>query len=138
MTSRRGGIKAPIPSRRKGHTMTKRAYAIAYLREVDFGDAIIEYLQRIDETLAPYGGHFIVHGGEITATEGEWDGDIVIISFPDAAAAKAWYESPAYQAILPLRTEHSQSIACLVEGVTPGHRAVDKLAALLGTAAGQD
>ena len=111
-----------------------KAYAIAYLREVDFGEAIIEYLQRIDETLAPYGGHFIVHGGEITATEGEWDGDIVIIAFPDTAAAKAWYESAAYQAILPLRTEHSQSIAAMVAGVPEGYRAIEKVPEVLALA----
>ena len=29
------------------------AYAIAYLREVDFGEEIIDYLSRIDVTLAP-------------------------------------------------------------------------------------
>jgi len=38
------------------------AYAIAYLRDVRFGEEIIEYLQRIDATLAPYGGRFLVHG----------------------------------------------------------------------------
>jgi uncharacterized protein (DUF1330 family) len=113
--------------------MTK-AYAIAYLREVDFGDAIIEYIERIEETLAPYGGRFIVHGGKLTPVEGEWDGDIVIVEFPSSQACAEWYDSPAYQEILPLRTEHSQSIAALVEGVPDGYRAVDKLAKLLGDA----
>lgn len=41
------------------------AYAIAYLRQVDFGEAIVDYLQRIDATLAPHGGHFLVHGGQL-------------------------------------------------------------------------
>jgi uncharacterized protein (DUF1330 family) len=108
-----------------------KAYAVAYLREVDLGDAIVEYIEKIDETLAPYGGRFLVHGGKLTPAEGEWDGDIVILEFPDTRAAVEWYESPAYQAILPLRTEHSQSIACVVEGVPAGYRAVDKLADLL-------
>ncbi|GAB3198361.1 DUF1330 domain-containing protein [Nocardioides hungaricus] len=108
-----------------------KAYAIAYLRNVDLGDAIVEYLERIDETLAPYGGRFLVHGGRLTPIEGTWDGDVVVIEFPDAASAGAWYESPGYQAILLLRTEHSESIACLVEGVPANYRAVDKLAELL-------
>lgn len=75
-----------------------------------------------------------MHGGKLTPAEGEWTGDIVIIEFPDSAAAKEWYESPAYQEILPLRTEHSRSIAALVEGVPDGYRAVDKIAQLLGGA----
>ncbi|MBA4609569.1 DUF1330 domain-containing protein [Aeromicrobium sp. Marseille-Q0843] len=110
---------------------TTQAYAIAYLREVDFGPEIIEYLERIDDTLAPYEGRFIVHGGTLTAAEGTWDGDLVVIEFPSARAARDWYESPGYQSILPLRTEHSSSIACVVEGTKPGHVAKDKLAALL-------
>lgn len=116
-------------------TSTK-AYAIAYLREVDFGPEIAEYLERIDETLAPYGGRFIVHGGELTAAEGEWDGALVIIEFPSAEAVEEWYESPAYQAILPLRTEHSQSIAAMVVGVPDGYRAIEKVPEVLALAAG--
>jgi uncharacterized protein (DUF1330 family) len=106
-------------------------YALCYLREVDFGDEIIEYLQRIDATLAPYGGRFIVHGGKITPVEGEWPGDLVVIEFPSRDDAEQWYRSPAYQEILPLRAEHSNSIACLVEGVPPNYQATDKLSQLL-------
>ena len=76
---------------------TTRAYAIAYLREVDLGAEILEYIEKIDATLAPYGGRFLVHGGELNPAEGTWDGDIVIIEFPNGADAAAWYESPAYQ-----------------------------------------
>ncbi len=111
--------------------MSTPAYAIAYLREVDLGPAIATYLERIDATLAPYGGRFLVHGGRIDAVEGEWPGDVVIVAFPDADAARAWYESPAYQEILPLRTEHSRSVAAIVPGVPAGYRAVDKLVELL-------
>jgi uncharacterized protein (DUF1330 family) len=112
------------------------AYAIAYLRDVDFGPAIIEYLERIDDTLAPYGGRFLVHGGNVTGAEGEWDGDIVIIEFPDRRSVQEWYESPAYQEILPLRTENSASIAAMVDGVPDGYRATDGLAAMLATSEG--
>lgn len=113
--------------------MTTPAYAIAYLRDVDLGPAIIEYIEKIDETLAPYGGRFLVHGGEVHGLEGEWDGDIVIIEFPDHDSAVRWYDSPEYQEILPLRTEHSRSIAAVVDGLPTGYRAVDKLAVLLAS-----
>lgn len=107
-----------------------KAYAIAYLREVDLGPEILEYIERIDETLAPYGGRFVVHGGRLHGVEGTWDGDVVIIEFPSFAAGREWYESAEYQEILPLRTEHSVSVAALVEGVPAGYRAVDKVAQL--------
>ena len=108
------------------------AYAIAYLREVDVNDAVVDYLQRIDATLAPYDGRFVVHGGRLVPLEGEWDGDVVVIAFPSLGAAQAWYDSPAYQEILALRTDNSRSIAALVEGVPAGYQATDKLAELLG------
>ena len=108
-----------------------KAYAIAYLRDVDFGDEIIEYLQKIDATLALYGGRFLSHAGRLTPVEGEWTGDLVIIEFPSREDAEHWYRSPAYQEILTLRTENTRSMACLLEGVPAGYQATDKLAALL-------
>jgi uncharacterized protein (DUF1330 family) len=114
--------------------MDTRAYAVAYLRDVDVNEEIIEYLERIDATLAAYGGRFLVHGGRLTPAEGEWTGDLIIIEFPSEQAAVDWYESPAYQAILPLRTENSRGMAALVLGVPTGYRAVDKLGELLGRA----
>ncbi len=32
------------------------AYAVAHMRRVTMGPAIVEYLERIDATLAPFGG----------------------------------------------------------------------------------
>ena len=46
------------------------AYAIANLRDVNAGAGIVEYLERIDATLAPYLGHFIVHGEELERMDG--------------------------------------------------------------------
>ncbi|MEV8097674.1 DUF1330 domain-containing protein [Kitasatospora sp. NPDC085879] len=107
------------------------AYAIARLREVDFGPDIVEYLRRIDDTLDPFGGHFVVHGGAYRVLEGEWTGDTIVIAFPDSAAAYAWYDSPAYRDILDLRTKHSTADVLIVEGVVEGHRGADALAKLL-------
>ena len=50
------------------------AYAIAHLRDVRVGPDIVQYLERIDATLAPFGGHFIVHASSADVLEGEWPG----------------------------------------------------------------
>jgi uncharacterized protein (DUF1330 family) len=107
------------------------AYAVGYLRDVAFGDDIIRYMREIDATLEPFGGEFVVHGGHIEAVEGEWNGDLVIIRFPDRASAMAWYESADYQRILPLRLQNSHSMAAIVDGVKPGHTGAAKVAELL-------
>ena len=104
------------------------AYAVAHMRQVTMGPAIVEYLQRIDATLAPFGGRFIVHGGEAELLEGGWPGFLIVIEFPDHDRASAWYHSDAYQQIMPLRTDHSESDVILVDGVGPEHLATDVLA----------
>jgi len=108
------------------------AYAVAHLRDVKIGAEIVDYLKRIDATLAPFGGHYVVHGVRPTVLEGDWAGDLIVIAFPDRASAAAWYASPAYQAIKPLRSDHSEGDVMLVEGVGAGHLATDVLATAEG------
>lgn len=103
------------------------AYAVAHLHDVAFGPEIIAYLERIDATLAPFGGRFLIHGGTAERLEGEWAGDLVVIAFPDLASARSWYTSPAYRDIRELRTRNSQGVVILIDGVGDGHRATDIL-----------
>ena len=99
------------------------AYAVAHLRSVDRNAEIVDYLLRIDATLDPFGGRFLVHGVLPEVVEGEWPGYLVLIAFPDRAAARAWYDSPGYREILPLRTRNSDGVTLLVDGVPDGYRA---------------
>jgi uncharacterized protein (DUF1330 family) len=103
------------------------AYAIAHLHDVDFCGDIVEYLQRIDETLAPCHGRFVIHGGRPEVAEGEWRGDLIVIAFPTLAHARAWYSSDAYQRIVPLRRSHSRGSVMLIDGVDDPHKATDIL-----------
>ncbi|MCD2116539.1 DUF1330 domain-containing protein [Rhodococcus pyridinivorans] len=52
--------------------------------------------------------------------------------FPDVDRARSWYESPEYQAILPLRTENSEGWAVVVQGTPPGYRATHFLDKVFG------
>ncbi|WP_030056895.1 DUF1330 domain-containing protein [Streptomyces novaecaesareae] len=106
------------------------AYALAQVHSVDFGPDIVEYLERIDATLDPFGGRFLVHGGGRNETlEGSWgQGGLILIEFPDYERARAWYDSPAYREILPLRTRHMVADVILAEGVPAGYRGVEALA----------
>ncbi|GGK36128.1 hypothetical protein GCM10010124_30990 [Pilimelia terevasa] len=97
------------------------AYAIAHLRTPTVNDDVLDYLERIQDTLEPYGGRFLVHGGDVNVLEDEWPGTIVIIEFPDWESAHAWYSSPAYQEILPLRTRHIDAAAIIAPGVAAGY-----------------
>src|SRR5258707_14875887 len=103
------------------------AYALARLFNVTPGPSIVEYLKRIDATLQPFGGHFIIHGAKPEVVEGVWTGDLIVVTFPDMAAARAWYGSPDYRAILPLRLNNADGEGILIDGVDRNHRATDLL-----------
>lgn len=103
------------------------AYAVAHLTDIDLGPDIVEYLERIDATLAPFEGRFLVHGDPPEALEGDWEGALIVIGFPTRRQARGWYDSPAYRAILPLRTRNARGIAILVDGVEADHVATDAL-----------
>jgi uncharacterized protein (DUF1330 family) len=111
-------------------------YAIANVKSVEFCPDIAEYLSRIDATLDQHGGRFLVHGGPVTHMEGNWIGQLILIEFPDRDSLLAWYNSPEYQTILPLRTRHMRADIIIADGLPAGYRATDQLATL--RAAGQD
>jgi uncharacterized protein (DUF1330 family) len=97
------------------------AYGLAHLRTPQINDDVLEYIERIQATLDPFGGRFLVHGPQVEVVEGAWPGSVVILEFPDADAARTWYESPAYQEILPLRTRHIDGDVIIVDGVPPDY-----------------
>ena len=104
------------------------AYALAHLRTPTINDDVLTYIEQIQSTLDPHGGRFLVHGAEVEVKEGLWPGTVVIVQFPDVGSARAWYDSPAYQAILPLRTDNIDGSAIIVDGVAPGYDAANTAA----------
>ncbi|MEV4949756.1 DUF1330 domain-containing protein [Streptomyces sp. NPDC053755] len=106
------------------------AYGFAHLRERRHHPDILEYLERIQATLDPFCGRFIVHGPPAEVVEGTWPGSMVLIEFPDLAAARDWYRSPAYREIQHLRTDHIDGDLLLIEGVGPAYDPRRRAAAL--------
>ena len=106
------------------------AYAIAHMTEVRMGPEIVDYIRRIDATLEPYDGRFLVHGdNNLEVMDGDWSGTVVVVEFPTREQAEAWYASDAYQEILRLRTDNTEGGAVIVDGVAPGYRAASYVAA---------
>ena len=111
------------------------AYGIAHLRPPTvLAEQVFEYLERIQATLDPYGGKFLVHGAGVQVVEGEWSGTLVVIEFASIATARAWYASAAYQEILHLRADHIPGELILVEGCGPEHDSAALAAALRAAA----
>lgn len=55
--------------------------------------------------------------GAAEALEGPQPDGVLILQFPTVEDAKAWYESPAYQAALPYRKQAADYRAILVQGL---------------------
>ena len=65
-----------------------------------------EYAQKAGETLTPHQGELVLRGKKDDVLAGHADHQTVgIIKFPSQDALKAWFNSDAYQAIVPLRKE---------------------------------
>jgi uncharacterized protein (DUF1330 family) len=99
---------------------TPPAYLIAETEVTDRA-AFQKYAERVPETLAPFSGsfHFVVRGGKTQALEGQPPKGIVVIAFDSTEKALAWYNSPAYQAIKPIRQGASTSRMFIAEGLLP-------------------
>ena len=98
------------------------AYLINHLRQPGvLREEVLDYLDQVQATLDPFGGKFIVQGGQIDVVEGAWPGSAIVLSFPDITKAREWYKSPAYQNILNLRTDNLVGDVILVEGVAADH-----------------
>ncbi len=76
------------------------------------------YAKQTAATLEPYGGKFIVRGGNAEIIEGDWQPKrLVVIEFPGVEQAKAWYNSPEYTAIIGIRHRSANARMILVQGV---------------------
>ena len=98
------------------------AYALAYMTpQPPLHDDVFVYMERIQETMDPFGGRFLVHGTPPEVVEGPVEGMYVLIEFPDTDKARAWYASDAYQEILPMRADNIPGTTVLLDGVPPNY-----------------
>jgi uncharacterized protein (DUF1330 family) len=64
-----------------------------------------------------HGGRYLARGGATDVLEGDWDIDrLVVLEFPSMEQARAWYDSPEYQEVAPIRQAASRARAVIVEG----------------------
>lgn len=101
-------------------TSTPRAFYVSEFVVTD-REGIRPYSAQVESTFLPFGGRYIVRGGKISPLEGDDPkGGMVVIEFDSKEKAKAWYESPAYRKLMPIRHKSATSRVYIVEGtVTP-------------------
>jgi uncharacterized protein (DUF1330 family) len=81
------------------------AYVVGRMHVRD-GQKWGQYLAQVGATLAPYAGEVMFRGADAISLDGEEAHELVVVlRFPDVAAAKRWRESAEYRRIVPLRNE---------------------------------
>ena len=93
------------------------AYYIAEF-EVTDREGLKSYAEQVETIFAPFSGRYIVRGGQMDALEGNTPKSrLVIIAFDSLEQARAWYNSPEYAKIRPIRQRSGHTNAYIVEGL---------------------
>ena len=91
-------------------------YSVGHIT-VKNAEAYKEYAAQVPETIAAHGGRYLVRGGTCNDVEGKMPHDRhVVLEFPTRAALEGWYNSPEYQAILPIRLANTEGMMTFVDG----------------------
>ena len=93
-----------------------KAYVVV---EIDIHDPQLyeRYKQLAPAGIAAHGGRYLVRGAKTTTLEGDWDPKrFVILEFPSADAARAWWDGPEYAEAKRLRQSCATTQMLLVEG----------------------
>jgi len=93
------------------------AYVIADIKVTDTV-AYEKYKALSPGAVAGNGGRFLSRGGETAVMEGAWQPNrVVILEFPDMAAARAFYDSPEYREARAARAGAADFNMIIVDGL---------------------
>ena len=81
-------------------------------------EAFEEYRKLVPDTIAAYGGKYLVRGGAADVAEGSYNPvRIVVLEFESVNQAKKWYNSPEYIPLREMRMNASNGDLFFVEGL---------------------
>jgi uncharacterized protein (DUF1330 family) len=102
-------------------TAAAPAYLIAHVQVSD-QDGWKQYLAALPGTMAPYHVKTLARASAVALDSSTPPaGGTVILAFNSMDDLKAWWNSPAYQAIIPLREKSAKSIVYALPGMPPAN-----------------
>lgn len=91
------------------------AYVIGHIT-VKNHEAWAEYRSRVPATLASWNAELVLRGRLSCILAGEHSHtDTVVIRFPNLRAVQDWYDSSAYQSLIPLRQRAAEMVLLAYE-----------------------
>jgi uncharacterized protein (DUF1330 family) len=101
-------------------TAAAPAYYVVEVNVHDFDRYKNDYAAHVAATLAQYGGRYLAAGGRTESVEGAPPASRVsLLEFPSMEKAEAWYNSPEYDQIKPVRHAVATTRSFIVEGRPP-------------------
>ena len=109
-------------------TAAPQAYLVANISQVTDPAGYKTYQDKVAGTQTGFGARVLVRGAKAQGLDnegGNWangtlpKGGIVIIAFPSMQKLKAWWDSPGYSAIRPIREKATLGSSYVVEGLPP-------------------
>lgn len=95
-----------------------RTYYIAEVTPIDSETYVQEFASKVSGTVEPFGGRYLVRGGQGTKIDGEPPKPrVIVIAFDSMERAQAWRNSAAYRALVPVRDRMATVRAYFVEGI---------------------
>ena len=92
-------------------------YVIAQI-EVTNHENYKEYLAKVTDIVAKFGGEYLVRGGEFQCFEGEWKNSRnIVIKFPSYEKALEWYHSEEYKPVRQIRLDNADTNQIIIKGV---------------------
>lgn len=88
--------------------------------EIKDQERYAEYVKRVPEVVAKYGGRYLARGGHVTPLSGNWDPQrIVLIEFETMERLRECFGSPEYIELAPLRERSTVGKSIVVQGCSP-------------------
>jgi len=95
------------------------AYMVARIKVTD-PEQYEKYKALAPIAIKKYGGEYMTRGGEMDTLEGpEETLRVVLVKFPDMAAARGFYDSPEYKLARDARKGAAEGQFIILDGYTP-------------------
>jgi uncharacterized protein (DUF1330 family) len=110
-----GGLPARVLRAQPVSGANQPAYYVSEFELTD-PEGIRPYSAAVESTFVPFGGRYVVRGGKVASLEGEPTRRLIMIAFPSMEQAQAWYDSPRYRELMPIRHRSAKSRVFIMEG----------------------
>jgi uncharacterized protein (DUF1330 family) len=100
----------------QAQTVANKGYLIAEINVTD-PTTYQRYMDAVGRVVSQFGGVYAVRAGKSVSLEGAaLTGRFIVIEFASPQVAQAFYNSPEYQALKPIREQSATSRVFLIEG----------------------